>query len=251
MNQLIRISDNGDGKKAVSARELYEFLGYNKTQWKRWYTKNILNNKFAIEKEDYVGFDMMSNGNTTKDFALSINFAKKISMQAQTEKGEEARQYFIACEEELKRIAQSQPKPIAPLNDTLLFIDGVAKGLNMNENSKLIMYQKAANVYHVPAVLPEYTESKDVLFSASELLKRNGSDLSIIKFNKILVEKGLLEEKTRKSTKGEKKFKCLTEEGKKYGENQVSPANPHETQPLYYESKFNELLTSLTTIRIK
>lgn len=101
MKQLIKITEH-DGKKAVSAKALYEFLGYNKAVWKRWYTKNILNNKFAIENEDYIGFNIMLNGNETKDFALTIQFAKKISMQAQTIKGNEARDYFLWCEEKAK-----------------------------------------------------------------------------------------------------------------------------------------------------
>jgi len=36
------------------------------------------------------------------DFQLSIDFAKKLSMMARTEKGEEARNYFIECEKKLK-----------------------------------------------------------------------------------------------------------------------------------------------------
>lgn len=106
MKELITITEQ-NGKKAVSARELYEFLGYNTSQWKRWYTKNILKNEFAAMNEDYVGFDMMSSGNKTMDFALSINFAKKLSMLAKTEQGEKARDYFIACEEKL--IESSKP----------------------------------------------------------------------------------------------------------------------------------------------
>lgn len=95
--ELIKITEN-NGKQAVSARELYEFLGYDKSQWARWYQKNIIDNGFAIEDIDYQTFDIVSNGNPTKDFALSIDFAKKISMMARSEKGEEARDYFLECE---------------------------------------------------------------------------------------------------------------------------------------------------------
>lgn len=44
----------------------------------------------------------MSNGNETKDFALTIDFAKRLAMMAKTEKGEQARKYFIECEKQLK-----------------------------------------------------------------------------------------------------------------------------------------------------
>lgn len=36
-------------------------------------------------------------------------------------------------------------------------------------------------------------------------------------------------------------FKSVTEKGLKYGENQINPQNPKETQPLYYEDLFMEL----------
>jgi len=100
MNHLIKIEEKG-GKQVVSARDLYEFLGLNKTHWKRWYTKNIVNNGFAADGVDYEGFALMANGNQVKDFALSMDFAKKIAMTTNTDKGEEARDYFL----EMERVA--------------------------------------------------------------------------------------------------------------------------------------------------
>ena len=70
--------------------------------------------------------------------------------------------------------------------------------------------------------------------------------MSAIKFNKILVDKGILEEKTRSSSKDKskvKKFKSLI--NLEYGENQVNPKSPKETQPLFYEDKFMDLLKEL------
>lgn len=58
-------------------------------------------------------------------------------------------------------------------------------------------------------------------------------------------EKGFLEKCTRPSSKGQKVFNHLTTKGLAYGENQVSPNNPKETQPLYYEGKFSQLLTEV------
>ena len=108
MEALIKITEN-NGKKAVSARELYEGLGYNSAVWARWYKKNIVNNQFAIENEDWVGFNTMLNGNDTKDFILSIDFAKKLSMLARTEKGEQIRNYFIEVEKQsIERFAIPQ-----------------------------------------------------------------------------------------------------------------------------------------------
>lgn len=102
MQELIKITKK-DGNDVVSARELYEYLGFDVSQWARWYRRNILLNDFAFELVDYQQLDIVSNGNTTKDFAITIDFAKKISMMARTEKGEEARNYFIEMEKKAKK----------------------------------------------------------------------------------------------------------------------------------------------------
>lgn len=106
MQELIKVTTGAQGSQVVSARNLYEFLGYDKSQWKRWYEKNIINNPFAIEIQDWEGFDIVSNGNPTKDFALSLDFAKRLSQMAKTQKGEEVRNYFIECENRLRQNIQ-------------------------------------------------------------------------------------------------------------------------------------------------
>lgn len=98
MKQEIGIVKMDNGDNAVSAKELYLYLGFDKGQWSRWYQKNIIDNDFVSEGVDWEGFDMMSNGNETKDFVITIDFAKRISMMAKTERGENIRSYFIECE---------------------------------------------------------------------------------------------------------------------------------------------------------
>lgn len=56
-----------------------------------------------IENVDFVGcevFNTLAN-QTLNDFALSIDAAKEISMVQRTEKGKQARTYFIECERKL------------------------------------------------------------------------------------------------------------------------------------------------------
>lgn len=96
-----------------------------------------------------------------------------------------------------------------------------------------------------PVIAGESASTSEVCFSMTELLKRNGSPISTVKANKILIDCGLLEEKTRPSRSGSgemKKFKCITKSGLAYGKNVVSEQNPRETQPQWFESKFQDLL---------
>ena len=90
------------GRQAVSAKELYRELGYDQTHWGRWHKTNIVDSPFATEDVDYTILAMRAStplgGQVGQDFALSIDFAKKLAMQAKTERGERVRDYFIAME---------------------------------------------------------------------------------------------------------------------------------------------------------
>lgn len=130
------------------------------------------------------------------------------------------------------------------IRDELFWIEKSKKILNLNDTSVLKMLQQIAAPYGLP--VPDYTPSKGILKSATELLKERVYSISAQVFNQRAIEKGFLCELTRNSSGGKKKkFKSITEKGKPYGENQVNPNNPKETQPLWYEDKFDELLVKL------
>lgn len=128
-------------------------------------------------------------------------------------------------------------------SDVVLWINAVSDSLNLNKQSKLLLFKKWGDSRDLPT--PDYVDSTDILLSATELLKRNGLNISARVFNVAMIEKGFLEKCTRPSSKGQKVFNHLTTKGLAYGENQVSPSNPKETQPLYYKGKFSQLLTEV------
>lgn len=120
--------------------------------------------------------------------------------------------------------------------------------LNMNDNSKLLLVKSIGDPLGLP--LPEYTQSVDQLLSPTELLSRMGNPMSAREFNQKMIAAGFLEVKERPSSSGKTKhFKSLTSLGMKYGENQVNPSNPKETQPLYYVGMFEELFDKVTMNR--
>lgn len=99
--KLPMIQQNSELQQAVDAKELYQALGLDTTQWARWSKQNIQDNPFALEGTDYEVYDLMSNtksGRPTKKYLLNIDFAKKLAMQVRTEKGEQIRDYFLECE---------------------------------------------------------------------------------------------------------------------------------------------------------
>jgi len=106
MEQLIKINQSEIGE-VISARDLYEFLGFSFAQWKRWSEKNIVNDYFFTENIDYQAFNIELNGNKTTEYAISVDMAKELSMLARNEKGKIARQFFIAAEKERNLIKSS------------------------------------------------------------------------------------------------------------------------------------------------
>lgn len=98
-----------DEKGRTTARKLYEFLELDKKNYARWCKTNITENEFAEENIDYSPFvieeERAFNPNPTTDYNLTAAFAKKLSMTAKNEKGEQARDYFIKVEDGAVKLA--------------------------------------------------------------------------------------------------------------------------------------------------
>ena len=106
MNEIIKI-ENYNGNEVVSARSLHEFLEIE-TRFDNW-CKRMFEYGF-VENIDYsnVVFDNqysnLSKENQLVDYGLTLDCAKEISMIQRSEKGKQARLYFIDCEKKLKEI---------------------------------------------------------------------------------------------------------------------------------------------------
>ena len=108
MKELIKVTTNEEGKQLVSCKELHDFLGI-KTDFKKWFSRMCV---YGFEENiDYIRVSQKCptlGGEQTKvDYAITIDMAKELSMIQRTDKGKEARQYFIECEKKLKNIGNS------------------------------------------------------------------------------------------------------------------------------------------------
>ena len=140
--------------------------------------------------------------------------------------------YRQVFHQSVRKVIENRNAPKQPtISDKMKVATWLIKTLNLNDTCKLI---------------PDYTPSHGILKSATELLKEAGLSISAQAFNQRAIQKGILCDMKRKSSKGkDKHFKSITESGLAYGENQVNPNNTKETQPLWYKEKFNELLMLL------
>lgn len=164
MEELIQIRKSEGGKDVVSAKDLYDFLGMGKSQWSRWYKKNIEDNPYAVEMKDWMGFDIMSNGNITRDFQLTIDFAKKLSMLSRTEIGEKVRDYFVECEKRLAKSVISIPN----------FSDPAAAARAWADQYEKRSLAEAKIQEDAPKVL------------AAEVLLDSGENLTVAQFAKVI-----------------------------------------------------------------
>ncbi len=104
MKQLITITQQGDNQ-AVNARELHQFLEVGK-DFSNWIKDRIEKYGFT-ENEDFIllansGDQNSHGGHNRKDYAISLDMAKELSMVERNEKGRQARRYFIAMEKEAR-----------------------------------------------------------------------------------------------------------------------------------------------------
>lgn len=131
------------------------------------------------------------------------------------------------------------------LQDRIMAAKFAAEFLNMNEVSKLQMAKAILDPLGLPA--PDYVPSKGVMHSAKELLKINGVNMSAQSLNKALAKAGILKQHTRPGKGGKvHKWYVITDSGERFGENGVCPQNPKQTQPLWYDNSFTELVSVAT-----
>jgi len=105
--QFPTIQQNTDLQQAVSARELYSFLAPTE-RFASWFDRQLQYG--FIDGKDYLGcevFNTLAN-QTLTDFFVSIDMAKEISMIQRSDKGRQARQYFIECERRARQPAIPQ-----------------------------------------------------------------------------------------------------------------------------------------------
>lgn len=100
MNELIPIREQGEGKQAVLGRDLHDFLEVT-TAYKDWFPRMVA---YGFEEgKDFGSFLSESTGGRPRqDHIITLDMAKEISMIQRTEKGKQARQYFIECERQAK-----------------------------------------------------------------------------------------------------------------------------------------------------
>ena len=172
----IEIALQIDKDGMTTASKLYTFLELLPSNFARWCEKNIVNNKFATENEDYFPFIMQEERDKPKnpkpktDYKLTSEFAKKLSMTGNTEKHEQARNYFIACEQGLKivtaklqarndyiqALAQSVNNLVQKIDSKFDSLEDRVSTLENNVTTPKVLPKKQRFTYWSSKMFPKY-----------------------------------------------------------------------------------------------
>ena len=180
MTQLIPLKSqtiNGNAVETVNARELHAFLEVQ-TRFNDW-IKNRIEQYDFVENQDFTTVSKnLENGGRSIEYHTTLDMAKELAMVERTEKGKQARQYFIECEKQLN--AQQSQLPTTYLE--------ALEALLASEKAKLTLEQQASinapKVVHYDRVVAR-TNLVNATHVASKL------KLSAVKLNRHLCELGV------------------------------------------------------------
>lgn len=250
-NELVPVYETSKGEKVVYGSELHEVLNII-SPYREWYSRRFKDCD-AVENVDFEAVEISTpSGQKKKQHIIKLGIAKEMAMLERNEKGKQVRRYFIEVE---KRCNEVKNGMFVSFKEVAEVIPMIANDLHVNNISRLIMYKGLCEDYKVPTgFLPDYVQGGDrEKKPVTILLKEIGADIKAAAFNKLLVECGILEERSRKSTSsktGEKHYKSLTEKGLEYGENLINPHNSKETQPYYYVDSFKKLYDTVMSMEV-
>lgn len=119
-NELIKITKDDNENSVVSGRELHEFLEV-KTPYRVWFPRMVEygfaeNVDFAVMYKNVHDDTAFGGVRKITDHAMTLDMAKEISMIQRTDKGKQARQYFIEVEKAFKeqyRLPQTPEEKLA------------------------------------------------------------------------------------------------------------------------------------------
>lgn len=136
--------------------------------------------------------------------------------------------------------------------EALKGITVLADYLRLSNTGRIALVKPVVEQYGINAALPDYVNdappselsagSSKPVSTASALLKQHGIAMSAVKFNQLLYQHGVIEQLSRKSSKGVKNYWSIADGYLEYGKNDTSTSNPLEIQIHWYIHKFGELL---------
>lgn len=176
---LIKIDINEKQQQVVSGRELHEFLEVD-TPYHIWFPR--MKEYGFIENVDFSTFEQNcskpTGGRPSTDHVLTIDMAKELCMIQRTDKGKQARQYFIQIEKQWN-------SPEMVMKRAMDYLNAMVEKL---QTENLVLIQQNSELQPKASYYDMVLQNKSLL-SVSKIAKDYG--MSAIQLNKLLHELGV------------------------------------------------------------
>jgi len=151
----------------VSARELHEFLGV-KTDFPHWFDR-MAEYGFSQGTDFQTFLSESTGGRPAQDAQLTIDMAKELCMIQRTEKGKEARQYFLSVEKAWNSPEQIMARALKMADMQLAALKGENKQLSsqIEKDKPKIVFADAVAVSESPMLIGEL----------AKVIKQNGINI--------------------------------------------------------------------------
>jgi phage anti-repressor protein len=101
--ELIPIIRKENEEQLVDARTLHRFLEVD-TVFANWIARRIEEFNFIEGRDFFPNLEKSTGGRRAENYSLTLDMAKELSMLERSEKGKQARMYFIEAEKQLRKL---------------------------------------------------------------------------------------------------------------------------------------------------
>ncbi len=103
---------HGEQIQLADARTLHRFLGID-ARFNDWISRRITEYGFQDGEDFYSALSKSTGGRRSREYHITLDMAKELSMVERNDRGRQARRYFIECEKRLCHIAPQEALTIA------------------------------------------------------------------------------------------------------------------------------------------
>lgn len=197
---LIPTDTTDAGEIVVLGRDLWEFLGV-KDRYSTWFRNMTAYGFIAGQDFTEISAKSLTSGNVgrpRKDHILTLSMAKELSMIQRTDKGKQARLYFIECEKKAKAAAAASPAELSRMDLIRIALEAETERLEL-ENTVKELEKHANGLEIVNEALRPKAEAADAWLEskgdyevgdAAKLLARAGANTGRNRLFKFLWENG-------------------------------------------------------------
>ena len=160
MNNLINVRLNENQEPVVSGRQLYQVLGV-KTPYSMWFDRMV---EYGFtENQDFLLNNFVKQigrgGHNKIDHVLKLDMAKEIAMIQRTDKGKEARQYFIQVEKDFNSPEKIMARALKIADRKIIKLEAT-----IEEQRPKVIFANAVSASHTSILVGDF----------AKLMRQNG-----------------------------------------------------------------------------